>query len=546
MLILGHRRPYPWRYLAAGVCALLLWPVAGCTGAAAAGARATGRVYYVDCAHGSDAASGTSADHAWRTLTKADSVTLSGGDMILFKRSTRCDGVFEPKGSGTEAHPVVAGAYGKGTPPVLAGDGVRATVVLDDVQGWTIRHLAVTDAGPTTEAGVLRTGIEVENNRLGTAHGITIEDDDISQVDTSPQPKPGASFENYSKAGGGIELASTAPNGFDDVLIADNTLTDVSREGIYIAGSVADGHPTVKGLVIRSNTLRDIGGDGIVAVDSYGALVERNTVDGFNEAGTSANAGIWAYHSTKDVFQYNVVSHGEHGPLDSMAFDIDGGNKDTVFQYNLSYDNTGGFLMLCNDLGAPAEDSGDVVRYNISQDDSAVGWRGVIDAPSQCGGVQGVDIYNNTIYTKDPSTVTMEENSNGSIAHFTNNVIVGPGVGAAISDKLSTWHSNLYVDVSCTVRQPDTGAIVADPALQDPGKASSVHNAGGYRLRARSPAIGAGVVVPHNGGRDFYGNPVPAHARPNIGAYQGPGVPGKSTTVSRTAVAPGCSAPSGG
>ncbi|MER7155273.1 hypothetical protein [Streptomyces lydicus] len=41
------------------------------------------------------------------------------------------------------------------------------------------------------------------------------------------------------------------------------------------------------------------------------------------------------------------------------------------------------------------------------------------------------------------------------------------------------------------------------------------------RLRAGSPALGAGVPVPGGGFRDFYGNPVPD--LPNLGADQGRG-----------------------
>ena len=226
-----------------------------------------------------------------------------------------------------------------------------------------------------------------------------------------------------------------------------------------------------------------------------------------------------------------------------MAYDIDGGDQDLVFQYNLSYDNSGGFLMLCNDPGPPAPPNGSVVRYNISQDDSAVGGRGVIDAPPVCGGEQDVSIYNNTIYTQAPQLTTMEENSNGSVVDFTNNIIVGPDAGATISDQPSTWQHNLYLNVSCVVRGPDPGAIVGNPAFVNPGAATSTRTAGGYKLRTGSPAIRAGSVIVDNGGRDFFGNPLPVNARPNIGAYQGPGVSEKVPIATEQVAAPGCAAP---
>lgn len=512
-------------------------PAGAASPAGASGVHPGARDYYVDCAHGSDAASGTSSGHAWRTLAKADAVTLVSGDSVLFKRSVRCDGVFDPRGSGTQQLPITAGAYGTGSLPILDGQGARATVVLDDVQGWVVRDLAITDAGPSNQPGVVRSGIEVDNDRLGTAHGFTIEDDDISRVDTSSQVPPGESTENFTKAGGGIEFTSTKANGFDAVLIAHNRLSGVTREGIFVSGAL----PTTD-LVIGWNSLQNIGGDGIVAVHSVGALVTHNTVSRFNLVGTSSNAGIWAYDSSRDVFQFNCVSHGENGPLDGMAYDIDGGDQGLVFQYNLSYDNTGGFLMLCNNPGSPRSPNGSIVRYNISQNDSAVGVRGVIDAPSVCGGEQDVSIYNNTVYTRAPRLVTMEDNGNGSAADFANNIIVGPGVQATITDPLSTWQNNLYLNVSCVQRRADSGAVVAQPAFVGPGAATSIATAGGYKLRTGSPAIRAGTVIADNGGRDFFGNPVPVGAAPNIGAYQGRGVTAKGRTATGPAVAPGCGA----
>ncbi len=185
-------------------------------------------------------------------------------------------------------------------------------------RGGYFHGLAITDPGPGTSAlGSLRTGIEVLNDRLGMARGFTIENDDISNIDSNPVAPSGASYENYSKVAGGIEFTCDPENGFscssghgfDGILIAHNKITDVSREGMFIFGAV----PT-QNLVIRSNVMRDIGGDGIVADDSVRALIEKNVVNRFNVAGAEAN-GIWAYDSTGDIFEFNDVSHGEHGSL---------------------------------------------------------------------------------------------------------------------------------------------------------------------------------------------------------------------------------------
>jgi hypothetical protein len=41
-----------------------------------------------------------------------------------------------------------------------------------------------------------------------------------------------------------------------------------------------------------------------------------------------------------------------------------------------------------------------------------------------------------------------------------------------------------------------------------------------YKLKPASPCIGAGTVVMGNGGKDFFGNPVPANAPPTMCAFQ--------------------------
>ena len=46
---------------------------------------ANGTVYYIDSVSGDDSSSGTSENFAWKTIEKANSMTYSAGDKILFK-----------------------------------------------------------------------------------------------------------------------------------------------------------------------------------------------------------------------------------------------------------------------------------------------------------------------------------------------------------------------------------------------------------------------------------------------------------------------------
>ncbi|HEX9991676.1 MAG TPA: choice-of-anchor Q domain-containing protein [Acidimicrobiales bacterium] len=77
----------------------------------------TAATYYVDCA-GSDGASGTSPTSAWRTLGRASAAALGAGGRLLLKRDCTWWGQrLDADWHGTEAAPVVVGAYGSGDDP---------------------------------------------------------------------------------------------------------------------------------------------------------------------------------------------------------------------------------------------------------------------------------------------------------------------------------------------------------------------------------------------------------------------------------------------
>jgi hypothetical protein len=73
----------------------------------------------------------------------------------------------------------------------------------------------------------------------------------------------------------------------------------------------------------------------------------------------------------------------------------------------------------------------------------------------------------------------------------------------------------------------EQGSLIADPLLQSPGGGgicgTSVLTSGpqpcppAYQLRPGSPALGAGLPINNNGGRNYYGNPI--SSPPNIGAF---------------------------
>lgn len=103
----------------AAALALAITGIGAATGPASASAAA---VYYLDSVNGDDAAAGTSAATAWRTLAKASAAPLAPGSRLLLRRGGSWTGRLSVTRSGTAAAPIVVDVYGSGARPVVKGD----------------------------------------------------------------------------------------------------------------------------------------------------------------------------------------------------------------------------------------------------------------------------------------------------------------------------------------------------------------------------------------------------------------------------------------
>jgi hypothetical protein len=306
------------------------------------------------------------------------------------------------------------------------------------------------------------------------------------------------------------------------------TYSDWERRARYPDGRGTTYLPMTR-LRIVGNHMSDLGGDAVGVQNGKDALVARNTVRGWAERAPSYTAAMSAFNSDGTVFSHNVVTDGAgHDALPSAAFMTEHANSDTVFEYNFSANNQGGMLVVCSDAGRPSDNT--VVRYNISQNDNSNGWFpdffeeggrdyvGVIT--TICLESGGVDFYGNTVYSDVAER--MVANYTDNKLNFTDNIFVGRSAGAGWNDPHGVYDHNLYQNIT-TPPSGDSRARTGDPRLVAPGTATGLSDTRGYRLRAGSPALRAGVPVAGDGGRDFFGNPIPDTA-PNIGAYTGPPV----------------------
>lgn len=95
-----------------------------------------GAIYYVDTTGGDDSNDGLSAQTAWKTAAKVNSMSFVPGDEILFKRGEIWRGELIVPSSGEDRNPITFRAYGKGDKPIITGRGVIYD--WDNAGSWTL------------------------------------------------------------------------------------------------------------------------------------------------------------------------------------------------------------------------------------------------------------------------------------------------------------------------------------------------------------------------------------------------------------------------
>ncbi|HTI89839.1 MAG TPA: carbohydrate binding domain-containing protein [Puia sp.] len=511
--------------------------------------------YYIDNVNGRDTADGKSPATAWQTLGKVNQTNFSGGDSILFNSTGAWTGTLSPKGSGSAGNPVVISSYGGGsTRPILNGNGALRVVYLTNQQYWEITNLEITNP---VDAGKKKRGIEVEAIDQGKLTHIYIRNNYLHDVLGDNTKDLNGSLGILVAARKGID---PAPSWFDTVKIENNIIRTVNRTGIGTASDwwcrssvgCTDGTAYIPhtNVAIRNNYVENAGGDGIVPEETLSAVVEYNLLNGANTTSGEANAGIWAWNADSTLFQFNEVYNVKTSTtgVDGQAYDVDYGQDGTIYQYNYSHDNAGGFMLLCSPL--PNGNSNAIVRYNISQNDNTRLFH-------LAGIISNAWIYNNTFYLPEGSAtapiITSGWNGYPAGIYFINNLFYLASAGSWIGwDRIGAkvFDNNLVYGKHTSGEPSGNNNLTADPQLLSPGRGAvgslvngifTFGNAEGYKLKTGSPALHAGKLVTGNGGHDYWGNPVSSAAAPNIGAYNGSAVAAASIGVieSKTSARPG-------
>ncbi len=500
----------------------------------AAGASTAARTFHVSAA-GNDESSGLSPQKAWKTLDRVNRAPFEPGDAILLRSGDVWKGQLQLQGSGAEHKPILLGRYGTGRLPVIdMGAAKGAAVRLENRSWWEIRELEVTSGAPA-DAQMGRQGIVALATGDGKTTNIAIRQCYIHDIWGTLGG--GGPLDGYNSAAifvGRVQGDRVRTGAAENMLIEGNRIERVDRCGI-IAWHGG------KGVAIRGNRIDNLGGDAIFPEGCDGVLVERNVVTrsclrtgdpDLTLAGRGYNphsAAIWLQNLTGGIMQFNEVydTGRAKGNGDGEGYDFDFGCRDCILQYNYSRNNHG-LLLVMNRA------TGNIVRYNISENDQThlLALRSNLD--------DGNLIYNNVFYI-DHGTAEIEMMDSRELkdkskvgAPMRNNIFYATGQGrfkvtylAPTLADANPGDNRLFLD-NCYYgpwlgdgpNDSNRESKTYDPLFAAPGEGGmGFDSLKGYQLRADSACLGRGTAIPHNGGRDFWGNPLP-DGKLDIGAFQ--------------------------
>ena len=484
-------------------------------------------VFYLDAINGDNDNNGATPETPWRTLSKLDQVIFKPGDQAFFKRGDVFTGSFTLRGSGTSAEPVIFGAYGEGSKPRLEGGPDDLQVItIGDSGGLEFKDLEFSNNYPSGSIAD-RYGIRIFiSNGAGEIADLHFHDLDFIDIVGS-----GTDHESRAiDADTGREDSArplTRWNGFvvencyfeniDGRAIQLNdrlhSLTDQKVRGLEY-------FPTV-GFVVQNNTSKNTYRNFCQTGGTKGTLIQHNYAEG-----TTEGSAFWPFDTDGTVVQFNDFRHIRKAGADAYVCHFDFNCIDSVMQYNFGYDVQGGLIQVIVNSEFDGFQENAVARYNVGVD---VGWRTKTNGAGIffTGRVTGSKVYNNTVLStnlypsykalsvKDwggewPDNNAMHNNlflATGSPSGFENAFRMAQ-LGNVVSHNL--YYGNMNAP---TVDQaPVTGdPMIANPASLDPAD---------LKVTLGSAAIGAGLIIPNNGGRDYFNNPVPGDATPTIGFHE--------------------------
>lgn len=457
----------------------------------------------------------------------------------------------------------VYNSYGTGKATISSG--LKEAVLIDSASGAEVRRLIAQGSGTTVNA---THGIRAVNT-----HDSAIQATDVV-ID---------SCEAYGFGRDGIyATVENYPSGFTRLEITNNIVEDCTGNdvrghtgGIIVSAEEADfwGLATFpashKDVTVTGNTVRDCNGkagaanhvgSGIIVAQTEGGLVENNQVEdcGANSTNQAGPVGIWAWDSIGVIIRKNTVLRQRSGRSDGGGFDLDGGCKDCIMEYNFSTGCTGPGILMFSFSDAPFPNNtlldytGNVARYNVSIRDgqtvrSEYGmFIGTMRAvPTD---FQNIQVYNNTVVVDtvgafSPICFAIQTYGGVDFTHATgiiaNNVFLQKGAGLLVDvrDTGLSLYGNCFHSVQNTaMRSFGYDWTTVDEWISASGNKEFLHGthtifsqnpqlvndsgstAADVRPSNSSPLYGVGLDLTAEFGivrpsEDFLGNALPATQR---------------------------------
>ncbi|CRK21523.1 hypothetical protein BN1708_013148, partial [Verticillium longisporum] len=463
--------------------------------------------YYVDC--GASSPGNGTVEGPWNSFDEPNEFVFAPGDTLALKSNVTCKGILSPKGSGTSSQPIRLTSYPIDSilgPPVIHADGANSSLLLTNQDHWRITKIAFTNPASNVAR---RQGITILANDGGVHYGITIEDNTIYDV-AGQTNKTGELSSDFANSAG-ILLSAVNGSRYDGVAVRDNTIKDCGGGAMKIRPGQIDNQGS--NIRVSYNKMDACGGDGIVVQYSDAPSLDHNVASNLGKGKypwKGGNfAGIWVMASHNPVMRHNVVYGSIMSLHDSTAFDCDWGVTGTcIVEYNYSHDNAGGAFLDCDGCGVSGG-ARQIVRYNIFENDCRM-----ISVSEN----STLEFYNNAMYCADRDfELQLPQNA----TKMTNNIFVGRENATLPVASNIVWENNLFHGLM----PPTEDGHLGDPLFASPRTRGSTLGAGfGYKLRAGSPAIGSGIAIKDNGGKDYFGRRLGGATKPNIGPYSGKGI----------------------
>jgi hypothetical protein len=512
--------------------------------------------YYVS-ASGDDANDG-SVTTPWRTIPRVNATSLRPGDTVAFEGGSTFAGNLLIARSGTIRAPIVVTSY-----PSIAGTraeifaGLGDGIVVENAEYVRVENLRVVGGGISYNNGY---GIKVNRAVAGSErlHSIYIDHVEVS---------------GFRMTGIALHAGSDVAVGYDDVRITNSDIHGNGYAGVWMGGCAASGFWGVYCFsnvyaghnVIHDNPGIDIyeqTGNGLFFKDVDGGIIEHCLA--YNNGTMNKNlgggpVGIWVIFSNDVKIQYNESFNNHSLVNDGGGFDLDGGVTNSKLQYNYSHDNDGaGYLLF--DFDDVMQSSGNVVRYNVSENDGRRGYFGGIHlGTSGSGRIVNVEIYGNTIYSGVNTDAAFGIAGNLSSIRVLNNIFMTNGgskvVHARSGESGVTMLGNDYWDSGGSLQilwggvgydtlaswraasgqevlNGEAVGFQVDPQLVGAGQGGTVGNTDKlYTLTAYQLAKGSALrdhgldlalLGITSGSHDFYGSSIPQGVGFDVGAHEAP------------------------